>query len=793
MSQEVQNRTVKIFIDDQDVQKSLDRSNKLFDKLSEKGKKLEVGTQQWKDNEEAIKKVSKQIELYEGQLSGKFGATLRQLQNEQRKLNRELANMPIELAASSEQAEKLKILEASLMNTHKQAVQNKSSFNGLGNSINQISREMPAFANSFSTGFMAISNNLPIFFDEINRIKEANKALEADGKATKSVFSQVAGSLFSWGTALSVGVTLLTVYGKEIVEFIGQMIKGASSIDATKEAMNAMNEAMQDKAVTEAAKSYLQMENNIKLAKQGLMDKKKVTETYNSTIGRTVGFANNFNEAEDLIIKNRTKYIEAITQRTAANNLMMKAAELTVKKMRLEAGDVGLVDYLLYGAKSLIGGNTAGAMAVVDRQKNEIKNITAQIEELNNAALGLMSKSVENTGKTPEEVKKDQNEKLKKLEQERLANIKKTMEEQYQLTIKFYEDQFKEAEKYWEKEDKAFLERNKKKWDEQNKFYKDEIAAIYDLNISKAESEDELLEAQKQKREAQLQDELSKVQEGSNQAALIWQKYYADVDKLEQDSVTRRVNLINSYVSSISSVAQSINSFLSAQDKAQADSYAFYQRQKRLALTQELAQKTITQEEYNKKIAILEEDAEKAQRKRDYESAKRQKTMAMVEAGLKLAVAWLEYYLNPTRLDKLAGAIAGTAQLAVIAATPLPQFATGTDFAPGGMALVGERGPELVNIPRGSKVLSASQTKSMLNTPEFDFNKIGQASGSISNSVVNNYGGGNDSKEMAMALNKLSDVLSNPQQAYVLFGETEIYNLRKEINRQKNYETENTM
>jgi hypothetical protein len=31
-------------------------------------------------------------------------------------------------------------------------------------------------------------------------------------------------------------------------------------------------------------------------------------------------------------------------------------------------------------------------------------------------------------------------------------------------------------------------------------------------------------------------------------------------------------------------------------------------------------------------------------------------------------------------------------------------FAKGTNFAPGGMALVGERGPELVNLPRGSRV-----------------------------------------------------------------------------------------
>lgn len=35
----------------------------------------------------------------------------------------------------------------------------------------------------------------------------------------------------------------------------------------------------------------------------------------------------------------------------------------------------------------------------------------------------------------------------------------------------------------------------------------------------------------------------------------------------------------------------------------------------------------------------------------------------------------------------------------------VPGFANGTDFAPGGMAMVGERGPELVNLPRGSQVI----------------------------------------------------------------------------------------
>ena len=41
-------------------------------------------------------------------------------------------------------------------------------------------------------------------------------------------------------------------------------------------------------------------------------------------------------------------------------------------------------------------------------------------------------------------------------------------------------------------------------------------------------------------------------------------------------------------------------------------------------------------------------------------------------------------------------------------------FAVGTRNAPGGLSLVGERGPELVNIPRGASVIPAAQTSNMM-------------------------------------------------------------------------------
>jgi hypothetical protein len=77
----------------------------------------------------------------------------------------------------------------------------------------------------------------------------------------------------------------------------------------------------------------------------------------------------------------------------------------------------------------------------------------------------------------------------------------------------------------------------------------------------------------------------------------------------------------------------------------------------------------------------------------------------------------------------------------------IPGFATGTRYAPGGMALVGERGPELVNLPRGAQVIPNSQ----LRAPQMP--ALAQAGGSgavnVAYSPVFNVAQGADPKAIA--------------------------------------------
>ncbi len=120
----------------------------------------------------------------------------------------------------------------------------KSGFDGLGNSVNQLTRELPAFAVSAQTGFLAISNNLPIFFDQLQKIKATNAELLKEGKKTTSALTQLGGAIFSVGTLLSLGVTLLTLYGKELVDWTSELFKGAKALESITKANDAYNKSI---------------------------------------------------------------------------------------------------------------------------------------------------------------------------------------------------------------------------------------------------------------------------------------------------------------------------------------------------------------------------------------------------------------------------------------------------------------------------------------------------------------------------------------------------------------------
>ena len=76
------------------------------------------------------------------------------------------------------------------------------AFNGLSIATQQVLREMPTLANSFQQFFIAISNNVPIFVDNLNAVAKATGSMTTAIKA-------VGKAIFSWNTVLLVVLTVL--------------------------------------------------------------------------------------------------------------------------------------------------------------------------------------------------------------------------------------------------------------------------------------------------------------------------------------------------------------------------------------------------------------------------------------------------------------------------------------------------------------------------------------------------------------------------------------------------------
>lgn len=144
---------------------------------------------------------------------------------------------------------KIKELDASIGNHQRNVGNYASSWNGLSFSIQQVARELPSLAVSPQTFFLAISNNLPILADQLALTKQRVQELKNAGQSFTPVWKQVLSSIISWQTALVAGITVLTLYGKEIAEWVGSLFKGEKAVDAARVAAEQFHATMAEGSI----------------------------------------------------------------------------------------------------------------------------------------------------------------------------------------------------------------------------------------------------------------------------------------------------------------------------------------------------------------------------------------------------------------------------------------------------------------------------------------------------------------------------------------------------------------
>lgn len=255
---------------------------------------------------------------------GRMRMAYRELTEEERK-----SPFGQELLASIQQADaKIKQLDATIGNHQRNVGNYASSWNGLSMSIQQIGRELPSLAMGWNTFFLAISNNLPILSDEISRARKEYEMLKKSGQAATPVWKQVVSSLLSWQTALTVGITLLTLYGGEIVEWVKGLFSARKEIISTSEAIENVNEK-----INSGNSSYGQNVASLKSLSEewkklnSIADKTDWIEKNKSEFDKLGISINNVEDAEKAFVSNTDDIVEAFKYRAQAAAAMSIAEE----------------------------------------------------------------------------------------------------------------------------------------------------------------------------------------------------------------------------------------------------------------------------------------------------------------------------------------------------------------------------------------------------------------------------------------------------------------------------------
>ena len=179
-----------------------------------------------------------------------------------RELTEEERNSPFgkELLASIQQADtKIKELDTTIGNHQRNVGNYGKQWNGLSMSIQQVGRELPSLAYGPKVFFSAISNNIPILADEIKRARTEYKLLKESGQSAIPVWKQVVSSLFSWQTVLTVGITLLTLYGDKVVDWVAGLFNAKNVMKPLVDIQQQLND-VQLKGVQNAQSEITKLE-----------------------------------------------------------------------------------------------------------------------------------------------------------------------------------------------------------------------------------------------------------------------------------------------------------------------------------------------------------------------------------------------------------------------------------------------------------------------------------------------------------------------------------------------------
>lgn len=324
-------------------------------------------------------------------------------------LEKQLEELRGKLKLLQEESESVQVTPADMPNAQRQ-------FNGLHNSIQQMAREMPSLAMGPQMFFLAISNNLPIFTDELARARKEYDELQKSGKKGTPVWKQVLSSLFSWQTAMTTGIMLLVMYGDEIWDWTKKLFSAKKGVDEFNISVKEMTEIEKDGRAQMVRtrfelKSVIDEIKNFTGSKE--QEKEKVEEL-NRKYGESFGYYKTLSEWYDTLIQKSEDYVQVLLHQANVQNLVKKAAEADEEVNKIKAqkpeeaesamGFFGKWGQYIMQSSMAESGQFYDAQAAIKKHDQEAYDILLKNAE--NKRDGYLKKAEEEVKKAAEAAKK---------------------------------------------------------------------------------------------------------------------------------------------------------------------------------------------------------------------------------------------------------------------------------------------------------------------------------------------------------------------------------------------------
>jgi len=599
-------------------------------------------------------------------------------------------------------------------------------------SLAQISRELPNFGQSIQIGILSLTNNIGFLQDSLRQVKEQNAVLKAEGKQTQNVYKLIASSIFSFNTALYVGIGLFSAYRQEIQQWVSSLWDGDRALKTLNESQKKLNNsrlegsinAIKDKTELKALLEVAKDERLTNLERQSAIDKVRTSygfyfrEISNGELleGKYGDALRRTNQALDA--RERSNAIKVITDENRGKIMQLEIERDLISVTERRVNPKAYKQY------------EAIQKEIILLQQQNIK------WELESVRLKKLSQGLD------VKIKDDQ----KKNIEDKVNNAKKYYEQINVFTEQWFNSEISRLEDVRRK-----LADNTKEYAS----YTNEINVLKQLLLSLQglEVKDTLLKDQLEaldegiKKMKSFEENTTKTKEETDKLRKStdeWIKSFQD-GFFADAGLPTLLKVLNGEIKgfgknftetflAISQISQEALEFMTQSSNAYFENQQYQLGQQRDVAIAFAGESATAREE-------IERQYDQRQRQLKRQQAKEQQKIALFNIAIDTAQAIVaSFKKDPTGfLAGIIGAI-GILQASIVASTPIPEFYKGTENAPEGWAYTQEKGAEIITdkngkvkslgsnkgaeltyLNKGDKVFTAQESQMMFNN---DLNNI---------------------------------------------------------------------